>query len=223
MNASMMMATIGTVLVLMLAVKTTDKRDKLLEMSRRTLTGLSDQLELSTPTYALMGQTRPTISAKLALQVKMGLSMMVEQMTVLGRLGVSTVSARGFYPMQTWAQQRRAADALGQWALHMAKWAQSSVKCMHCACIGVSNAVKCPATLTTMMARQTTENQWNDGEYEMVVSEPQMRNHSGQMNTAWVMEQTTREQWVLARQHAVYGNRSVCDQMVAAFDAAAEV
>ena len=74
------------------------------------------------------------------------------------------------------------------------------------------------------MARQTTENQWNEEiGYEMVVSEPQMRKHSGQMDVAWIMEQTTREQWVLARQHAVYGNRSVCDQMVAAFDSAAEV
>jgi hypothetical protein len=94
---------------------------------------------------------------------------------------------------------------------------------MHCACIGVSNAVKCPATLTTMMARQTTENQWNEDGYEMVVSEPQMRNHSGHMNTAWIMEQTTREQWVVAKENAVYGNIRICEQMIAAFDAAAEV
>jgi len=223
MESNMMMATIGTLLVLMLAVKTTDKRDKLLEMSRRTLTGVTEQLELSTPTYDLMEQTRPTISAKLALQVKMSLSMMVEQMTVLGRLGVSKVSARGFYPMQTWAQQRRARAALREWSTHMIKWARSSVKCMHCACIGVSSAVKCPATLTTMMARQTTENQWKEEGYEMVVSEPQMRNHRGQMNTAWIMEQTTREQWVVAKENAVYGNTRICEQIIAAFDAAAEV
>jgi len=223
MESNMMMAALVVLILSVLAVKTTDKRDKLLEMSRRTLTGTTEQLELSTPTYDLMGQTRPTISAKLALQVKMSLSMMVEQMTVLGRLGVSTVSARGFYPMQTWAQQRRARAALRQWSTHMVKWAQSSVKCMHCACIGVSNAVKCPATLTTMMARQTTENQWNEDGYEMVVSEPQMRNHSGHMNTAWIMEQTTREQWVVAKENAVYGNIRICEQMIAAFDAAAEV
>ena len=88
---------------------------------------------------------------------------------------------------------------------------------------GVSSAILCKSSESGLLARQAIYNNWDDdGNYEIIV-EDKMRMHSGVMDVEGIMRKTTREEWVLALQHAVNSNKSVCEQMIAAFDAAAEV
>ena len=222
MIASTMMATIGTILVLILVTGKNDKRDELGEALRRGVTGDTNALELATPTFEQMKYQPPEWSI-MAMKLSMGLKSMLRGKTVLGKLGISRVSIRGFKPSNTSAQQVRAIVALQKWALHMTTWAKHSVKCLTCWAEGVSNATLCESTKNELMARQIVCNNWDDdGNYEIIV-EDKMRMHSGDMDVEGVMRKTTREEWVLALQHAVNSNKSVCEQMIAAFDGVTEV
>lgn len=215
-NEMMMTGLVGLLLLMMVTKRTDNERALSLETARRTLTGLCEQVELNTPAYDLMKQSRPKF-ANLATMLEMGRLMMVEKMSVLGRFSIPTMSERGFYPMNSMNQQNRAKQALRTWAMHMVAWAKHSVECGFCGCIGVSSVLLCPDTKTTMMARQSTQNTYVDGEYNTVVSDPEERNHHGSISTEWIASQTNKVDWELVKKYS-YSNDNLCDTIIACYN-----
>jgi hypothetical protein len=199
----MSMTIIVAFVLLMVVKKSDDRRAKVLEATRRTLTGATGMLKDTTPDVSKMKTTRPDNTGFARIVHTTLLALDFVRQRYYG-LGVPSVSERGYYPMRTYTQQREARVALSVWCQHMVKWAKSVMTCNYCGCKGVSGESLCPQTEMMTYARSNTRNEYVD-EQMSTTSVEQQRRHQGSANLVFVQASTTVDDWTMVN---MYGNRA---------------